>query len=142
MSTEETDSEKDPQKPWYLRLAAVLVPALATSLVAYMGAGNSAGRQSAEVKDKAESGYQFVREALTELRAANRTMHDDVAKLTVDVADLKRRAPKPPPPSRTKPAPKVAMPPPPALAVPLPADLDKALVQQHAQIKPDGGAGK
>lgn len=115
-------------RAWWVKLAGVVVPAIVSGILATWGAGTTAKTQADEVKDKAESGYQFVREALTELRDANKTMHGEVAKLTLDVADLRRRIPRTP--RRLPPVVKVVLPAPPPAPVALPPDLDKALVQQ------------
>jgi uncharacterized protein YlxW (UPF0749 family) len=120
-----------------------VVPALISSILAYQGAGATAKEQAGEVKNKAESGYQFTREALYELRESAKQLAAQVARLEADVAAMKRsarnqlllagaRRKAEATALATAAAVKAATPPPPPPA-PLPGDLDKALLVQQAQ---------
>jgi hypothetical protein len=116
------------------KLVGVLLAAVLPSLVAFFGAGESAKSKTDEVKDKAESGYQFTREALTEIRESIKVLRANDIRLGGEITELKRKARlasaaiskrREPPPA---PAPAVVAPVP---SAPLPPNLDNALVQQN-----------
>lgn len=136
----ERSGSADPiRKHWAVRLAQVLAPAVVSAALAYTGANEASRTEASVVKDKAESGYQFVKESIGELRAANQQLAEHVVKLQADVVEIRRQAKlsarrraseaagsvRPPAPVAPLPAPL------PAPSAPLPPNLDKALVQQQ-----------
>ncbi len=141
----ETDSTTDGVavtnvKRW-ARVVAIIGPAIVSSVVAFVGAGESARNEAGEVKDKAEAGYQSTREALVEIQVSIRALHESDTKLAAEIADIKRRARMTVAKRRAEtaaaaravqPTVTVTVAPSPA---PLPADLDKALAEQKATPK-------
>jgi hypothetical protein len=145
----ERSEAADPiSKHWAVRLAKVMVPSILSAALAYTGASETSRTQADVVKDKAESGYQFSKEAIAELREANQRLADHVVKLQADVVEIRRQAKLS---ARRRaseaaagvrqPVPLAALPAPlPAPSAPLPPNLDKALVQQQQQMGAAAGA--
>ncbi len=117
------------RKHWAFRALTLLIPLIVSSILTYTGATGIARTETAVVKDKAESGYQFTRSAVERLqeRVAELTVELAAVKKSVRVASTGKKvtvkvvvttpaAPKPPPA--------------------LPADLDLALKQVQAAAPP------
>lgn len=106
--------------------AAVLVPAVATAIIAYLGAGQVAGEKSAEVRQRAEAGYQVFLDSLRSLREENARMASHLLRLDGEITAMKRalRAGAPHVRLAAPPAPARPADPPPT---PPPQDLAKAL---------------
>ena len=117
-----------------VKLAAVLLPALITSLAAFTGAGQIAGEKSARAKDAAEAGWQFTRETLQTLRDDTRKLEARLSRLDADLGALRRAIRKNAPAIRVA-APAPAAPPQAPAPAPLPTDLDAAL-----KVKAPGAA--
>lgn len=132
LKTEDTRAATMKNLKTVLTILAAVVPAVA----AFFGAGETAKNQADEVKDKAESGYQFTREALTEIRESIKVLRENDIRLSGEIADLKRRARAAATKRKVEAAPPPAAVVAPIPAAPLPTDLDKALVQQRATTTP------
>lgn len=115
-----------------LKALLVLLPAIASSIAAYTSAGEASRERAAEVKDKAESGYQFTKQVLAEQQAFNEQITEELQRLKAKLTDVERRL-RQKKPARTAAAVPPPSPPPPTPSTPLPPDLDKALQQQQAQ---------
>lgn len=118
-----------------LKAAGVVLAAVTALVVAYLQAVATGRGQAAEVKDKAESGYQLTREALQKLYDGQQVLLERVERLDAELGAFKRSVRagrRPPPPVRTPPSPAAPAP------APLPPDLDQAL----QKVRPAEPAGQ
>ncbi len=117
--------------------ANVIVPALASAVLAYFTAGVDSKTKAGEAKDKAESGYQSMITVVQALDKNTKALQEELVQQKTALAELKRRllrtsskrrseAPRPAPP-----LPEVVKLPVASPAASLPKDLDKAFEQQQ-----------
>ena len=128
------------KKHWAVQAAVVLIPVLVSSVFVSWTASKQSKEDTQFVKDKAEQGYQDVDKVWDEQRAFNRGVAEQLQQVKADLAELaeaRRRPPRPTPRRAPRAAGAPALtPPPPLPKAELAPSLDQALERAQKAVPP------